>query len=170
MHLPTSCLFSSLSSSWKSLIIPFRRNCQHKQCRLQNKKIQNKSTCRNLPGKYVSKRKFFLCSFLYPKSDFYLWFWSILDLHNVKAGHVWQSRAPWHDFCSLKTSSCICHSKLFKEGNVIFELSSLTTWAYELTYKVRKYRNKNERLDERVCHKVLSFWRIHGVLKIRLWL
>lgn len=124
MHLPTSCLFSSLSSSWKSLISLFRRNCQHKQCRLQNKKIQNKSTCANLPGKYVSKLNLFLCSFLYPKNDFYLWFWSILNLCHVKAGHSWQSRTHWHDFWSLETTSCTYHSKLFKDGNVIPELSS----------------------------------------------
>lgn len=151
MHLPTSCLFSSLSSSWKSLIIPFRRNCQHKQCRLQNKKIQNKSTCANLPGKYVSKLNLFLCSFLYLKNNFTCGseaFWICVMWKQAICGR--QSRTHWHDFWSLETTSGIYHSKLFKEGNVMPELISLTTRAYEPTYKVRKYKNKNERPSESV--------------------
>lgn len=51
--LQAVCFF--LSSSWKSLIVPLRRDCQHKQCRLQDEKIQNKSTCPNVPGKCDSQ-------------------------------------------------------------------------------------------------------------------
>lgn len=121
--LPTGSHLSSLSEGTVST-----NNADYKM-----RKIKNKNTCINLPGKYVSQLNNFLCNLLYQRSDYCLWFWICVMWRQVICGRVvcmGVISVPLRLLCVFTTRSD-------SRSLVIPELSSLTTGSYELTPKVK---------------------------------